>query len=86
MAEKPIDRITLNFYENIESDKLLINFLNSKYNKKFRGQKVKEILMDYLKNSGELDNFKKEITQNNEVAADEKVNKKGKRLKGLDTY
>lgn len=86
MAEKPIDRITLNFYGNIDDDKLLIDFLNSKYNKKFRGQKIKEILTTYLKNNGDLDEFKKNMNKKDESTTDVVEAKKGKKLKGLETY
>ena len=85
MAIKPIDRITLNFYGDIEDDKLLIDYFNGKYNKKFRGQKIKEILVQYLKSNGELDLIlrKKEFVK--EINSEIKPSKK-KTIKGLETY
>lgn len=85
MASKITDRVSLNFYEDVQDDKMLIDYLNRKYNKKFRGQKIKEILMDYLKNTNEFKEFKNNIDKEKEIAVDVKTGKK-KQLKGLDTY
>jgi len=79
------DRITLNFYEEIENDENLIDFFNSKYNKKFRGQKIKEILVDYLKNNDDYKAFinkgKKQEKDVEEIAITKK-----KALRGMETY
>ena len=83
------DRITLNFYEGIENDENLIDFFNSKYNKKFRGQKVKEMLVEFLKNNEDYKEFLnkgEEKTKEKEVAIEtEKANKK-KEMRGMVTY
>ena len=83
------DRITLNFYEEIENDENLIDFFNNKYNKKFRGQKVKEMLVEFLKNNEEYKEFLnkgKEKNKEKEVATvTENANRK-KIIKGMETY
>jgi hypothetical protein len=83
------DRITLNFYEEIENDSNLIDFLNSKYNKKFRGQKVKEMIIDFLKNNDDYKEFinkGKEVIKEKEIADAEVSVAKKKLIKGMNTY
>ncbi|MCB2300676.1 hypothetical protein [Clostridium tagluense] len=67
------DRITLNFYEEIENDRNLINFFNDKYNKKFRGHKIKEMLIDYLKNNEDYNEFLNKSKKENIIVEEKRA-------------
>lgn len=83
------------FYEETRDDMILLEFLNRRSQKKFRGQKVKELAMEYLRLTNpdvikqiEKDLDKPKIVKNNEettISAEKEI-PQNKTIKGMETW
>jgi len=64
---KMSDRITVSFYEGIQSDDVVLKALNKTIPPRMRGSKIKEWAYEYLKSNKELwEQIQKEINQDSQ--------------------